>query len=174
MRRLMLLRHGKAGWPDGVEDAERPLTRRGREAAQAMGAHLHAEGLTPDLVLVSTARRARETFHLVRAAMSETASRPEPSIYEATADHLLALVRATPARVRSLLLVGHNPGFETLALTLCGTGEGDALERLRQKYPTAALAVIEAEARTWSALAPGAARLARFVTPKSLGEPEEE
>ena len=173
MPRLMLLRHGKAASPEAGEDFERPLTRRGREAAARMGTYLTDEGLTPDLVLVSTARRARETFHLARAALAEVASRPEPTIYEASADQLLALARGTEAGIGSLLLVGHNPGFETLALLLSGSGEGDALDRLERKFPTAALAVIEADGG-WDALQRGRGRLTRFVTPRSLGAAEDD
>lgn len=174
MPRLMLLRHGKAAPPEGGDDFERPLTRRGREAATRIGAYLHDEGLVPDLVLVSTAHRARETFHLARASLSEVASRPEPTIYEASAEHLLSLARDTDPGIGSLLLVGHNPGFEALALMLSGEGDGDALDRLGRKYPTAGLAVIETVGEGWGTLQRGRGRLTRFVTPKTLGAAEDD
>lgn len=166
MPRLLLLRHGKSGYPAGVEDIDRPLAPRGREAAARMGEAIRAAGLIPDLALVSPARRARETFELVRPVLGGIVAREEPSIYEATSRTLLALVQGTGPEIGTLLLVGHNPAFEDLARLLSGDGDPDAFDRLRQKFPTAALAVISGEA--WSGFGPGRGRLERFLTPKSL------
>ena len=103
MRRLMLLRHAKSDWPTGLLDIDRPLAARGRDAAPRMGAHLRDEQLLPDLVLVSPARRARETWELVQPCPGEVETRFDPRIYEAPRSGLLALVRAVePAdRARS-------------------------------------------------------------------------
>lgn len=165
----MLLRHAKSAWPDGVEDHERPLDARGRKAAPAMGRFMAAQGLVPDLAIVSTARRAGETWALVRAGFPrKVAQRREKRIYEASPDAILAVVRETPARARTLLVVGHNPGFEDLAQKLAGAGDRSALARLRRKYPTAGLAVIDFGVERWSEVTDGGGRLALFETPKRL------
>ena len=174
MRRLMLLRHAKSDWPDGVADIDRPLAPRGREAAPRMGAYLAAEGLLPDQVLVSPARRARETFDLVAPSLGGATVREEPRIYEAPAARLLQVAREGEADARALLLVGHNPGFEDLARRLVGHGDRYAFARLSAKYPTAGLAVIDFAVKAWSEIGPGAGRLDRFVTPGTLGAPEDE
>jgi phosphohistidine phosphatase len=167
MLRLMLLRHAKSAWPEGVEDHERPLATRGKEAAVVMGSYLEAQDLVPDLAVVSTARRAQETWALACAEFPGTIERrDEKRIYEAGAPAILDVIRRTPARVKALLLVGHNPGFEDLARMLAAEGEPDAMARLRKKYPTAGLAVIDLAGQRWKLVAAGEGELERFVTPK--------
>ena len=96
MRRLMLLRHAKSAWPDGVDDHERPLAKRGRTACALMGRYMVDEALLPDLTIVSTARRARESWELVRPAFGQDiVERDEPRIYEASASAILDVVRET-------------------------------------------------------------------------------
>ena len=167
MRRLMLLRHAKSARMGGTADIDRPLAARGREAAPRLGAYLRAEGLSPDLALVSAARRTRETWDLVRPALGDVEVRFEPRIYEAPTERLLAVVREVEPEVGTLLMIGHNPGFQELARRLAG--DGDALARLGQKFPTAGLAVIDCPVASWADVHAGGGRLERFVTPKSLG-----
>jgi phosphohistidine phosphatase len=174
MRRLLLLRHAKSAWPDGVSDLDRPLAARGREAAPRLARYLADELLLPDLVIVSPARRTRETWDLVRPALGEVEERFDARIYEAPASRLLEVVREAPDPVRTLLLIGHNPGFEDLAKALVGAGDRYAFARLSEKYPTAGLAVLDFEAERWAGAAPRSARLDRFVTPKSLGAGEDD
>lgn len=170
MRRLMLLRHAKSDWPHGVSDHERPLAPRGEDAAPRMAAYMAAEHLVPDLALVSPARRTAETWALTAPAFDEKiAARREARLYEARTDTLMGLVRETPAAVATLLLVGHNPGLEVLAKRLAGHGDRYAFARLKQKFPTAALAVIDFAAEDWREVAEGGGRLDRFMTPKMLG-----
>lgn len=169
MRRLLLLRHAKSAWPAGTSDLDRPLAPRGREAAPRMGRYLAEEGLLPDLVLVSPARRTRETWDIVRASLGDVESRTEPRIYEAPCLRLLAVVQEAPSPVRTLLMIGHNPGFEDLARSLVGHGDRYAFARLSQKFPTAGLAVIDFADEAWSDVAARSGRLDRFVTPKTLG-----
>ena len=169
MRRLILLRHAKSAWPDGVSDLDRPLAERGRDAAPRMGRYLAEENLLPDLVLVSPARRTQETWDLVRAAIGEADTRTEPRIYEAPSARLLAVVKEVPASVRTLLMIGHNPGFADLSKHLVGHGDRYAFARLTQKYPTAGLAIIDFPVEDWTEAAAGQGRLDRFVTPKTLG-----
>ncbi|HEX8665870.1 MAG TPA: histidine phosphatase family protein [Beijerinckiaceae bacterium] len=174
MRRLILLRHAKAAPPDGMVDIDRPLSDRGREALPRVAAHLADEQLIPDLALVSTARRARETWEAIAPRLGEVPARFEPRIYEAPADQLLKIVREVGPEVRTLLMVGHNPGFEDLAKLLIGHGDRYAFARMARRYPTAGLAVLDFTAEDWGAVAPGSGRLDRFVTPKSLGQDEDD
>jgi phosphohistidine phosphatase len=173
-RQLVLLRHAKSAWPD-VPDHERPLAGRGRRDAPAAGRWLRAAGSGPDEVICSTARRARETWLLAAAELS--AAPPvhyDDRVYGATSAALLDLARQARDDVRSLLLVGHDPGLQDLALELAGPGsDGDGLARLRAKLPTAAVAVLSFEG-SWPELAPATTRLTAFVVPRDLhsGSPQ--
>ena len=180
---LVLFRHAKSAWPD-VADHDRPLARRGIEAAPVMGRWLRDAGLVPGQVLCSTARRARDTWQFAQPGLAATPPVTfDARIYGAAATDLLALVREVPPATGTLLLLGHNPAIEDLALLLAtapasaagrgaaGAAPGD-LDRMRSKFPTAAIAVLEFHG-TWSGLAPGQARLTAFVTPRDLGPGEE-
>jgi phosphohistidine phosphatase len=175
MKRLLLLRHAKSARPPGIADHERPLAPRGTADARKLGAYLRQELLIPDLALVSTAMRTRQTWDLVARALGEAPSvRFEKAIYDADCGARLdALVCRVPAGVKMLLMIGHNPGFEEFALWLAGHGDRYALARMREKFPTCALAVLDVHAQDWTAFKAGAARLDRFVTPKSLGHDED-
>jgi phosphohistidine phosphatase len=95
-------------------------------------------------------------------------------IYEAPVGRLLEIVREVKPDIRTLLLIGHNPGFEELAKLLIGEGDMDGILRLGQKYPSAGLAVIDFELESWGIISPKSGRLERFVTPKSLGTGEDD
>jgi phosphohistidine phosphatase len=178
-RRLVLLRHAKSAWPD-MPDHERPLARRGQRDAPVMGRWLRAVGLVPDLVLCSTARRARETWQLAQSGLGAApAVRFDDRVYEASAAALLDLIRRESGAAQTLLVVGHDPAVPGLALTLAGAtadaypggGSGAVpagmLDRMRAKFPTAAIAVFGCT-RSWDGLGPGSARLACFITPRDL------
>lgn len=168
-RRLILLRHAKSGWPDGVPDRDRPLAPRGQKAAPKIGAFMAKEKLVPDLVLVSPARRTQETWNLIAPSLPKKRDKRDiEAIYEAPANRLLDVVRDTAATVRCLMLVGHNPGLQQLALALIGAGEADTIHKIGDKYPTAGLVELEFSLDLWSDLHAGMATLRRFVTPKSL------
>ncbi len=171
-RRLMLLRHAKSAWPDGVADHERPLASRGRKDAPGAGRWLRASGHVPGLVLCSTARRARETWELVQQALG--ASPPvsyEPRVYHATSTELLALARQTPLEIESVLIVGHDPAMQLLTLDLArehpAAAEAPALARVAAKYPTAAIAILSFTG-AWLDLSPGQARLEAFFRPADI------
>jgi phosphohistidine phosphatase len=173
-RRLILLRHAKSAWPD-VADHDRPLAGRGRRAATAAGRWLRESGLVPDLVLCSTALRARETWQL---AAEELGSHPrttfEQRVYGANAAELLDLARQTSSGFRTLMIVGHEPSMSDMTLELAsaqpGDDGGEALERVRAKFPTAAVAVLTFTGG-WPELGPGQARLDTFVAPSDLRSP---
>jgi len=173
-RELVLLRHAKSAWPD-VPDHERPLAHRGQRDAPVMGRWLRTAGHVPDHVLCSTARRARETWELAQAALG--ASPPvsfEDRVYGASAPDLLDLIHGAPRAATTLLIVGHDPGIQQLALLLAGTeaassgaGSSATVDRMRAKFPTAAIAVLELTG-SWNQLGPGAAWLTAFVTPREV------
>ena len=169
MRRLMLLRHAKTeGAEPGERDRDRKLTKRGRTDAEAIGAYMARHGLVPDLALVSPAIRAQESWTL---AADHFAKPPktvdEERIYNASADKLMLLIGET-GRARSLLLVGHNPGFHDLAVALIAAGDVAARERLNEKLPTAGLVVVELALDDWALLHPHCGRLERFVAPRLI------
>lgn len=175
MRRLLLLRHAKSDWPAGVADHERPLATRGREAAPIIGRYMAAEHLLPDHVVVSPSRRTQETFDLVSAEWPhEAGHRIDGRIYEAKVDALLSVIRDTPSASRTLLVVGHNPGMADLAAHLTGQADRYAFARIKTKYPTCALAVLEFRLESWAAIAKATGRLERFVTPATLGSGPDE
>jgi phosphohistidine phosphatase len=178
-RKLVLLRHAKSAWPGGP-DHERPLARRGRRNAPLMGRWLRTADYLPDLVLCSTARRTRETWQLAEAGLRCTGPVIlDDRVYEGSAAVLLDVVRHVSPALRTVLLVGHDPALPELALMLAAAGPpacadaGDdtspaaLLDRMRAKFPTAAVAVLEFGQR-WDQLAPGSARLTGFVTPRDL------
>jgi phosphohistidine phosphatase len=171
-RRLVVLRHAKSAWPDGVDDHERPLAPRGRRDAPAVGRALAAADWRPDLALCSTAVRARQTWELAAAEWATPPPvRHDPRLYAADVPELLAAVREVPDEVRTLLLVGHNPGLEELVLTLAGDSLNDALEQVRTKFPTSAIAVLTWYGDTWRSLGPGMALLTDMTVPRGQKKP---
>ena len=170
MRRLILLRHAKSDWPGDVSDIDRPLNARGAAAAPRVGAYLASEALYPAYVMVSPAKRTVMTWEAVRPHLPGLEAQIVPSIYESSGTRLLAAVRSAPESADSLLLIGHNPGLQDLAEHLIGAGSRRARTALAEKFPTAALAVIEFETGSWSRIAPGTGRLERFVTPRTLAD----
>ncbi len=170
MRRLWLLRHAKSSWGDaGIADIDRPLSERGRRASAALGEHCKAAGVRPDLVLCSSAVRARETLAGVLPGLGEAVPVSiEETLYTFDADALLVRLRQVPDDAGSVLLVGHNPGIGVLAGRLAADGE--ALDRILTKYPTGGLATLDFRVDRWSEVATGCAHLDAFVTPHDLGE----
>ena len=170
MKTLTLLRHAKSGWDAPVaRDFDRPLNARGRKAARAMGREMRRLGLGYDQVLASPAVRVTETLTEVAqgyGAAVETSF--DEAIYLAPVDILLALVRAADDGDARLLLVGHNPGMEQLALLL--SGAGPLRDEIAAKYPTGALAEIAFDMDRWRDIVPGKGRLGRFIRPRELGE----
>ncbi|MEU2165217.1 histidine phosphatase family protein [Streptomyces chengbuensis] len=164
-RRIVLLRHAKADWPQ-VSDHERPLADRGRMDAPVAGRKLADTGIPFDLALCSTATRTRETWKL---AVHELPERPrtvyEERLYEASLGDLLALLNETPDEVTELLLIGHNPGMHALADALSGKAEGDALQRMnRGGFPTAAFAVVGFSG-SWKSVEHGVGTLLDYWAP---------
>ncbi|WP_329389472.1 histidine phosphatase family protein [Streptomyces sp. NBC_01351] len=167
--RLVLLRHAKSAWPD-VADHKRPLGPRGLRDAPAAGRWLRDAGRVPTLVICSTARRTRETWALAAGQLgAEVPVRFDERVYAAEPEDLLEVVSEVPAEVRTLLLVGHNPGLADLAVELAreaeDPAEAAAIERLSEKFPTSAIAVLVCPG-PWHELTPGSARLTDFAVPR--------
>jgi phosphohistidine phosphatase len=170
--RLMLLRHAKAEKAEpGERDDERALNPRGHKDAVRMGSYIAKHALIPDAVLVSTARRTRETWAGVAEALPDNpAVRFDERIYNATSDGILAVIREVKPAQSTLLVIGHNPGMHDLATLLIASGDVDARERLNEGMPTSGLAIIDFAPGNWAKLHPHGGRLDRFVTPRSLAE----
>jgi phosphohistidine phosphatase len=163
---LYLLRHAKSSWADPrLPDRERPLAPRGRRDAKRIAEHLRRLEVEAELVLCSRAVRTRETLELVRPALATSTVELEEELYGASSDELLARIGLVPDAVASVMLIGHNPGLQELALVLASGG--DEPERLEAKFPTAALATL-ALSTPWSRVAQGEGMLAAYVVPKQL------
>ena len=171
MKVLYLLRHAKSSWDDsGLADRDRPLAPRGRKAAARIAAHLRAERIEPAVVLCSSAVRTRQTLDAILPALEGAPEiLIEDDLYAAGAESLLARIRAVPAAAPSVLLIGHNPGMADLAFALAGGGDGAALQRLREGFPTGALATLAIAHAGWAELGDGDAELAAYVVPRELG-----
>ncbi len=172
MRRLILLRHAKSDWSEpGRSDHARILARRGRETAPRVGRYMASQALRPNHAIVSTAARARETWQLVAAELPAPPSvRLDERIYNALPEAILEAIAEAPAGAKTLVVVGHNPGLQELAVMLAGSGDTSVRRQLAEKFPTAALAIIDFDAGDWAALRPHRGRLAGFVTPRAIAE----
>jgi phosphohistidine phosphatase len=171
MKTLILMRHAKSAWDSGeIADHDRPLSERGREAAPGMGRWMRRQGLKPDLVLCSTAKRATETLALIQPYLpAGTPVDKTESLYMALPREILAVVsKVKDGELATLLLIGHNPGMGSLAHWLAAQGDAKALARMKDKFPTGAIAAIEFDIASWAELDGEQGRLRAFVTPKEL------
>jgi phosphohistidine phosphatase len=172
MHQLILLRHAKAApQTEGVSDHDRALTADGRRASGSIGQAMRKAGLTPEVVLVSSSLRTQQTLDALESA-DLWDERPNidtlPGLYMATYRQIRDILRALPETVRSVLVIGHNPGLQELALNLAGPAAAKPeFARLAGSYPTASLTEFLVTT-PWSKLNPGAAALQRFVQPADL------
>lgn len=167
-KRLFLLRHAKSSWGDPhLSDHDRPLAPRGRRAAKRIAAYMKEKGFEPSIVLCSSALRARQTLEIITPALPTHAKiEIEPGLYQAGSEELLTHLRSIPPEAPSVMLIGHNPAMQDLLLTLLP--DGAHVQSIRKKFPTAAIAVLDALA-DWEHLRPGGAALTEYATPKQLG-----
>lgn len=170
MKTLLLLRHAKSSWDDSdLDDFDRPLASRGAQAAPRIGRYMAKKLGAPGLALVSAAVRTQQTWELVAGAFDPVpATKRLRGPYLATPSRLLATIRRVPDEVERLLLLGHNPGLETLAGQLCGSGKRRARETMAKKFPTGALAELRFDIDHWADVAAGTGELCHFVRPKDL------
>jgi phosphohistidine phosphatase len=168
LRTLHLLRHAKSSWDEpGLDDHDRPLAKRGRTAARALAAHLATLGLAPELVLCSTAARARQTLDLLMPPLRPGKVILDRAIYDAGERRLLKYLRALDDAVGSVLLIGHNPALQDLACALVDPDSARGLPPLQGKFPTGAFASFGFKTG-WAALAPQGAVLLGYVAPRDL------
>ncbi len=165
MKTLILLRHAKSSWKDeSLQDIERPLNDRGIGATGTIGSYIRKQKIAPEVIISSPAQRARQTAELVlKSARLKLEPRFDERIYEAGVQNLMEVVSQTANDTTSVMLIGHNPGFEELLESL--TGEA-------RRLPTAALAYIELNIEKWSKLRNGVGHLKWLVTPKELQRAE--
>jgi phosphohistidine phosphatase len=174
MKRLYLLRHAKAvPGDDASDDHERALTVRGMHDASAIARYMHKNDMTPDLALVSSSARTRQTAELALRELGVSfAPDIRPTLYLAEPGRILSLLQGAPASADAILVVGHNPGMEALATYLAREPvrrkERARRDVLEEKFPTAALAVLEFDIAKWRQLAPGEGKLVDFVRPRDL------
>ncbi len=170
MKTLLLLRHAKSGWDDpDLADHDRPLDWQGERAALVIGRYMQQEDLIPELVLCSTARRAMETHWLVSSQWTN----PPPAEFDRglylTGDRaLLHRLAQVDDRFKSVLVVGHNPDLHDLVLALARRGDPALLAAARDRFPTAAFAVIKLPIEHWAEILTATGFLLGLATPKTL------
>lgn len=160
LHEILLMRHAKSDWPEGVSDLERPLSEKGKKNAVKMGQWLINQGLMPDLILVSPAKRAQQT---VRRLCKECKTPIETldALYNADENTLMQILQNLPENVKRVMIVGHNPGIQQLAETLDEAPPSDPL------FPTAAIVHLLFPGK-WQQLLPHHSKRLNFVTPKTL------
>lgn len=166
MKTLFILRHAKSSWENAehLSDFERPLNKRGLEAAPLMGEVMKKQQFQPEIILSSPARRARQTAEIIRKkAEIKGEIKYEERIYEASPARLLEVVSEQADKIESLMLVGHNPGFEGLVRFLTGQIE---------PMPTAALAVIDLKITKWNETNSSIGALRTLIRPKEIEKVE--
>lgn len=171
MKTLTLFRHAKSGWDSPVaRDFDRPLNERGIKGCRLMGEHARDLGLNWDYVVSSPAVRCTETLDGFWEGYGRILHPNwDRRIYLASGATLLDVVHDLPDDDANVLMCGHNPGLEDLALMLVPDVQGDELrDRLEAKLPTASLAELQFDCESWPVVKDGSARLARFVRPRDL------
>lgn len=168
MLTLSLLRHAKSSWSNPtLPDRDRPLATRGVTDAPLMGKAMAERGIDPELVMCSSARRTRDTLELVLPEL-----RVEPKVvyvdalYHASPEQMLEMLHAIQPGANRVMLVGHNPEIQAFALDLVGAGPKQFRDRLRTKYPTAGLAVINFAAGLWTSVTVNSGTLNLFLSPR--------
>jgi phosphohistidine phosphatase len=165
---LHLLRHAKSSWKEEVEDHERRLSRRGREAARRVGRALPAAVGTLDLILCSSARRTRETLELIRADFAVApVSVLEDELYEASKNELMDRLRRLAEEIDNVLLIGHNPGLHDLAIAIADADTAGFRAISSGKFPTAARASFRVP-EPWSGFGRLRCELVDYVAAGSL------
>lgn len=170
MKKLILLRHAKSSWEDpALDDHDRPLNRRGKEAAPVIGSWLAYRRHAPDMVLSSSAVRTRETVRGVKTAMPRLPDAViEPALYHASPGEMLERLNRLPAALDCVMVVGHQPGLGALARKLSDGRENRRCRRAFEHFPTAAAAVLEIDAEDWADLNYAGARFVDFAKPREL------
>jgi len=171
MLELILMRHAKTEPTGaGLIDRNRELTERGRHDALLVGRKLEAEGWVPDRIICSPAVRTRQTLEVLLAAL---VAAPETEIVDAlyggrSLDYMAAIAKFGGAAQR-LLVIGHNPTIHATARLAAHTRDKTLRERLAERFPTGAFALVALEADNWTTAETAPGRLMAFVSPRDIG-----
>ena len=170
MKRLGLFRHAKSDWDDmSLRDFDRGLNARGRRGAALMGRHICEYGAKWDRLLASPAKRIRLTLESSALAVPTDFV---DAAYLADSTTLMGLLTTIEGNPSAVMLAGHNPGLQELALDLVGESHEDALfSEVLAKFPTAGFAVLDLAIDNWADCAPGCGRIVHFARPRDL-DPE--
>jgi phosphohistidine phosphatase len=165
-RTLVIVRHAKSSWDFDVDDHERPLSARGRRDAEALGRLLSQRSLRPDLVLCSTATRTRQTWEYAKVGGATSGEvQYLRDIYHAWVPELLSMIREVPDEIHTLLVLGHAPGIPDLVEHLCIRTDSPDWAQMDSKFPTSALAIVNAPG-PWAELGKDRAELSSFIVPR--------
>jgi phosphohistidine phosphatase len=160
MKTLLILRHAKSSWKEtGLPDHDRPLNKRGRREAPQVGELIKQENILPDIILCSTAHRAKDTLQAV-VEKSGYAGEIQyiPDLYQANVADIFSILGELDDEISRAMLVGHNPELEELAQTITGVD---------LRLPTAALALVSLQIESWKEVPAGVCGdLLRFWVPK--------
>jgi phosphohistidine phosphatase len=171
MLRLLLLRHAKSDWNNAeLSDHARPLNERGKQAAPKIGEYIASHDLEPELILSSSATRVQQTRALV---IDKFETDPEVRVLDelysfSGFQNVLNIIRNQGEKQSPLMMIGHNPTIQDLAMELIGAGNSSARARLNEKYPTAGLAVIDFDIRRWAELQTRIGIIVHFIRPRDL------
>ncbi len=171
MKIVTLFRHAKSGEKNNpkIEDFDRPLSDRGLKATPKMGRAMREHKLRPNLILCSPSVRTRQTLTLAAAEAWDNPPRVryEEDLYNASAKTLFHALCELPEDVAHVMIVGHNPGLQELAVALSPLGS-EAREQFKEKLPTAAIASFGFEIERWTELEPGTGKLLLYITPNTV------
>lgn len=168
LKRLVLLRHAKSDYPMGVADHDRPLASRGNREAPAAGAWLRENNVVPDFIVTSDALRTRSTCAWVISELGEKAPTPylDSRVYGASSTKLCAIINETPETVTTLLVIGHQPVLQELAMRLASVdSDEEAVYELAMDYPTLGMTVLETT-KDWAEIDGRDMRVTNFVVPR--------
>lgn len=168
LKRLVLLRHAKSDYPLGTSDHDRPLASRGNREAPAAGAWLRDHDVIPDFIVTSDALRTRSTCAWVISELGEKAPTPylDSRVYGASSTKLCAIINETPETVTTLLVIGHQPVLQELAMRLASVdSDEEAVYELAMDYPTLGMTVLETD-KNWAEIDGRDMRVTNFVVPR--------
>jgi len=170
MKTVTLFRHAKSGEKDNprIDDFDRPLSDRGLKAAPKMGAAMRERHLRPNLIFCSPSVRTRQTLTLASAEAWDNPPevRFDKKLYEASAQILLKVLKDVAEDVDHVMIVGHNPGLQDLAVMLAVTRR--ERQQLKDKLPTAAVVTLEFDEDLWKDLQPATGHVVLYMSPNML------
>jgi phosphohistidine phosphatase len=170
MKQLAILRHAKSDWGNpGQSDFERPLNKRGRKAAKKIGRELKAQGFSCDQIVCSPAARARETVERFEKGYEGLPPVTfEPGLYMCSTGTLIGLINALPDDARTVMIVGHNPGFHDIVLRMTRANGNGLREKVGANYPTGAFALVDFPVESWADVEPSTGEIRQVIFPREL------